>query len=86
MVGWGLLNDDWQPAWTIGVAFSKLILYPRLYPRFAFDTPLFLAFREVKPATGPVTEKNIGCRRQATTLTSPPDQPGLLDGHLLVLN
>ena len=45
MVGWGLLKDGWEPAWMLGFTFSKPVLYPRLYPRFAFDTPFFDLFR-----------------------------------------
>ena len=32
----------------LGFAFSKVVLYPRLYPRFAFDTPGFNLSSHVK--------------------------------------
>ena len=47
-MGWGLLNDAWEPACILGSSFSKLVLYPRLYPHFAFDTPIFRALQNIE--------------------------------------
>ena len=38
MVGWGQLNDVLKPAWINTFLFFKLVLFPRLFPRFGLDT------------------------------------------------
>ena len=36
---WGQLKDGLQPAWNIGSLFYLSVLFPALFPGFAFDTP-----------------------------------------------
>jgi len=39
MVGWRLLNDALQGAWMLGFTIYTFYMFPRLFPRFSFDTP-----------------------------------------------
>ncbi len=38
-MGWGLLNDVLKTAWMLGFSIYIVDLFPRLFPRFTFDTP-----------------------------------------------
>ena len=38
MVGWRPLKDVLKPAWILGFVKIAFDLFPRLFPRFTFDT------------------------------------------------
>jgi|GEM_PF-3268035 len=39
VVGWGQMKDGLKPAWILGFNLKNIFSFPRLFPRFAFDTP-----------------------------------------------
>jgi hypothetical protein len=39
VMGWRLLNEALKPAWMLGFSFQNLVLFPHLFPRFAFAGP-----------------------------------------------
>jgi hypothetical protein len=77
VVGWGLLNDGWKPAWILSFTSQYAVLFPRLFPRFDIATPLFRAFRALqalRPATSPATKKTSACCWDASSKPAP--RPG----------
>lgn len=51
MVGWGLLNEDPEPAWMLDSLISFLVLFPDLFPGLAFATPVLTRPRHTQAAT-----------------------------------
>ena len=52
MVGWGQLKDGLKPALNKGFLFLTIILFPRLFPRFAFGTPVLERIFQRNPKIG----------------------------------
>ena len=40
-MGWGQLKEALKPLWILGYNIFNIELFPRLFPRFAFNTPVF---------------------------------------------
>jgi len=53
MVGWRQLKDGLKPACMLVFLISNIFLYPRLYPRFAFGTPVIETIAPVSPPAAP---------------------------------